>query len=562
MLAEKNPVKPLVLRTPDKLLTLTWESGRLTLDCGDGQRLTFAGAGPQPRTDAIRNLPVLLRACHDGDGGVMVWEQSQASGPIDRLWGEIRLSSSGLRMQASYTARSPHVLGGWDLLPKGSDSTFGSIENLWNQPAETRNFISLPLNEPGQTTTGGANRIWAPHVSAICFCGTTHRVLLGVPEISSAFGLDFQNDGKGGCEATLDFGGQHGLPVRSGERVDSPVVLWQVKQGATSLHTLADFFAAFRCDAAPPAPLAAHWRKPWYCTWADQYSISVNRRMNDHGRLGLLDEAFVHQAVNRIKTERLPIGTIILDEGWQTRRGDWDVDTRKFPDFRRLVDTLHDQGLSVVLWWAPLCFDAAAEMTRQEWMFCKGVDVKGQRRIDYSSPRVQREHLEPLLRRFFSSDSGCWNLDGVKIDFLADRHHPGAHAADENWHGQERGLLNFYRLVWESAHLHKPDACLYGTAQHPAFAPYQNLFGLEETYTADCHWLHSRAQLQSALMPKTAVTAHFNYFCEAAAPFMQQCGSTGIIPQIPPLFEDLVGFHPDSRYFETLRESMSAYGEG
>ncbi len=113
-------------------------------------------------------------------------------------------------------------------------------------------------------------------------------------------------------------------------------------------------------------------------------------------------------------------------------------DIRKFSDLRGLVDALHDRGLSVVLWWAPLCFDAAASMSRKDWMFCKGLDVHGERLIDYSSPRVQREHLAPLMRRMFSADPDCWNLDGVKIDFLADRHHLGARVADDTWHGQER----------------------------------------------------------------------------------------------------------------------------
>ena len=540
---------------------VTCGSGGVVLDCGEGRLLASPTLAPLPLTEPPTSAPECPQFRSGLGGDVVLWEQTLASGPVERAWGEIRLSASGLWMQTSYIARTDHVLGGWNILPSGSHGTFDAVENLWNRPAEVPNFVELPLRSPGRTSTGGANRIWAPHVSAICLCGGGRRLVLGVPEITSAYGMHLEWEGNGRYRSWLEFGGRDGLSVRAGESVASPVVHWRVRRDATSLEAMADFFAEFAHDPAPTAPLADHWRKPWYCTWADQQSIADNRGLGRDGRLELLDERFVLRAADRIQEERLPVGTLVIDDGWQTHRGDWIVDVRKFPDLRGLVDSLHDRGLSVVLWWAPFCHDASARMSHENWMFCRGLDVRGERLIDYSSPRVQREHLAPLMRRMFSADADCWNLDGVKIDFLADRHHPGAKPADVAWHGQERYLLNFYRRVWDLAHEHKDDVCLYGTAQHPAFAPWQNLLGLEETCTPECGWIPSRARMQSALMPGTAVTAHFNFFCESAKPFIDHCASTGFIPQIPPLFEDLAGCQPDARYFETLRKSMAAYDE-
>ena len=549
------------LRVPGGEAVVRWGSDGIVLDCGEGRLLASPALVPLPLTESSAVAPGRPLFRSEPGGDVVLWEQAPASGPVARAWGEIRFTASGLSMQTSYVARTDHVLGGWDILPSGSRSTFDVVENLWNRPAEVSNFIELPLRSPGRTTTGGANRIWAPHVSAICLCGGGRRLVLGVPEVTSAYGLHLEWEGDGRCRSWLDFGGRAGLPVRTGENVVSPVVHWRVFRDATSLEAMADFFAAFTWDPVPPAPLADHWRKPWYCTWADQQSMSDNRRQGHACRTGLLDERFVLRAADRIQEERLPVGTLVIDDGWQTHRGDWDVDVRKFPDFRGLVDSLHDRGLSVVLWWAPFCHDASARMSREDWMFCRGLDVRGERLIDYSSPRVQREHLAPLMRRMFSADADCWNVDGVKIDFLADRHHPGAMPTDSAWHGQERGLLNFYRRVWELSHEHKDDVCLYGTAQHPAFAPWQNLLGLEETNTPESRWIPSRAQMQSSLMPGTAITAHFNFFCKGVESYIGHCASNGVIPQIPPLFEDLAGYHPDSRYFETLRKTMAAHCE-
>jgi len=560
MTTVKHSAKPLLLSIPEKGLTLRWEAGSVSLEIGDGQSITIPAVGPQPHIDGVhRYAPVPSGIEHEDGATVVRWEQSLRQGPVERVWGEVRFASDGLQFLTSYRARTQHVLGGWNLLPEGSQCTLDCVNNLWNSPAVKDNFLALPLKEAAETTTGGANRIWAPHVSAISFCSEECSVLLGVPELTPAFGLNFQGDGAGRCAAWLDFGGEHGVEVQAGEQVDSPSVVWRVTHDLSSEKVMGAFFETFVHDNALVSQLAEHWRKPWYCTWTDQYPMNENRHGSDLDRIALLDEAFVRRSVDRIESEQLPIGTIVIDDGWQTHRGDWNVDRRKFPDLRRLVDDLHGRGLSVMLWWAPLCFDKDAEIVHHDWMFCEGLDAYGERRLDYSSPRVQHEYLEPLMRQFFSADAGCWNVDGVKIDFMADRNHPGADVADRQWHGQELYLLNFYRLVWELAHQHKDDVCIYGTAQHPTFAAYQNVFGLEETYTPECHWIPSRGHLQSTLMPGTAVTAHFNYFCDAAEPFMRHCSAWDIIPQIPPLFEDLAGYRPDALYFSMLRQSMTRF---
>ena len=87
---------------------------------------------------------------------------------------------------------------------------------------------------------------------------------------------------------------------------------------------------------------SVHNERPVLCTW---YSFHQDLVVAD-----LLEDA-------RIAGE-LGIGTIIIDDGWQTTDaaredgscGDWQVERRKIPDPRGLVHELEELGLRT-LWW-------------------------------------------------------------------------------------------------------------------------------------------------------------------------------------------------------------------
>lgn len=53
-------------------------------------------------------------------------------------------------------------------------------------------------------------------------------------------------------------------------------------------------------------------------------------------------------------------GIFILDEGWHGRYGNWEFDFARFPDPKKMVDTLHQMGFKVLLWIVPyVCADGA-----------------------------------------------------------------------------------------------------------------------------------------------------------------------------------------------------------
>ncbi len=46
-------------------------------------------------------------------------------------------------------------------------------------------------------------------------------------------------------------------------------------------------------------------------------------------------------------------GILIIDEGWHRRYGDWEFDSAKFPDPKKMTDELHTLGFTVMLWVVP-----------------------------------------------------------------------------------------------------------------------------------------------------------------------------------------------------------------
>ena len=74
--------------------------------------------------------------------------------------------------------------------------------------------------------------------------------------------------------------------------------------------------------------------------WGWQFEWTVDRIIN---KLDELQSAGVKQ--------------ITLDDGWYKNAGDWDLNPEKFPngesDMLRLVDAIHDHGMSALLWWRP-----------------------------------------------------------------------------------------------------------------------------------------------------------------------------------------------------------------
>lgn len=166
------------------------------------------------------------------------------------------------------------------------------------------------------------------------------------------------------------------------------------------IKTYSEFMQGnFLNDFQKPGNLAY---EPEWCTWGYRQDF----------RPGLI--------LNKLDTlKALGIKSVILDDGWSLSHGDWLPDPAKFPegdrDFKKLVNTLHERGFKVWIWWVPGYVDSTTTIAgrQREWLV-KNDDgsVHPSYALCPAYAPVQ-EHYRNLVRKFIED----YRLDGLKLDF-------------------------------------------------------------------------------------------------------------------------------------------------
>lgn len=129
-----------------------------------------------------------------------------------------------------------------------------------------------------------------------------------------------------------------------------------------------------------------------------------------------------------------------IDDGYETKVGDWDMDTVKFPNgLAPIVDRIHEQGLMAGLWYAPFAaqFKANVIKNHPDWFIrnkhgrpvISGIAWGGFYALDFENDEV-REYIKAFFDKVFNE----WHFDMVKLDFLYA-------AAIEPRNGKTRGQL-------------------------------------------------------------------------------------------------------------------------
>lgn len=129
-----------------------------------------------------------------------------------------------------------------------------------------------------------------------------------------------------------------------------------------------------------------------------------------------------------------------IDDGYETKVGDWDMDTVKFPNgLAPIVDKIHEQGLMAGLWYAPFAaqFKANVIKNHPDWLIrnkhgrpvISGIAWGGFYALDFEKEEV-REYIKAYFDKVFNE----WHFDMVKLDFLYA-------AAIEPRNGKTRGQL-------------------------------------------------------------------------------------------------------------------------
>lgn len=405
-------------------------------------------------------------------------------------------SRQEVRLSSSFCNQSGRELNALSMLPQHSKINMYDLVNFRNHHGTPSTWPELCLADEVKTTTYSVDWQFSPHPTMLIFRKNETNLLCASLDMPKGFGFVYHSNRYDLADWYLDYG-----PVGNGEKLcdgqtwHSPVFCLLKTEHRTVFDTI-DAYCNLLVEGGYIPDPAARTRYRWhkdnlYCTWVDQgylcdstMIMELQDQQNAPVSAGsCLNEALVRRAANTIRREHLPITTILIDDGWQKALGEWEVDTKKFPDFRGLIEDLHAMGFKVILW---VNFaDIVSEAQINEAYLCQGfINRHGRRFWDFSNPTVQKEYLEPLMRKICSPEEDCYNADGIKTDFLADKIHPET-PCDPQWRGEENYFLHLYRCFYSYMKKYKPDACHIGCAGHPYLGEYMDIIRTYDIFTSN-----------------------------------------------------------------------------
>lgn len=448
--------------------------------------------------------------------------ESEASGPIDTLQLTLFRREFEVDLQCTFRVRKDVELNALDVFPPGTGLNFYDVVNFRNRHFSTATWPELLLGRECETMTFSNDWQFAPHPTALILRKNTLSIFAGFLDLQPSFGMRLNVKQSLVRQWDVDFGDSpNGWKLKAGETFSSGVLRLFLREGDTPYDLYREFGGMLIDEGRIPNPeekaQSSWWKEPIYCTWGDQWMTAHHEPAVDlqdqtageaASAVEMLTEDRVLQAVEVIQREDLPVRTIILDDGWATARGDWRPHPERFPDLRRLVDALHAQGYKVMVWWnwAEIAKDAEVDesfLAESGWL-----NRHGNRWRDYSDPKVQDGYLKPLFRTLFSSDDGCYDLDGVKTDFLADKVHPDTPVVDPSWRGEERYFFKVTELFYSEMRKHKSDALHMGCAGHYWLAQFM---GLNRTYDVhSSNWLEHEERAKMLLCTAPGVMASYD----------------------------------------------------
>lgn len=197
----------------------------------------------------------------------------------------------------------------------------------------------------------------------------------------------------------------------------------------------------------PPRPdyPAAAWL-PVFCTWYAVHACVTQKWVENTAKCAA----------------ELGFGNFIVDDGWcfdEMRRstpdntfrwyesiGDWEVSTRKFPDFRAHLKRVKAMGLNYILWVTPFLIGIRSRVSAQ--LGPDGVQPAVQSGCQVFNPdseagcEIMKEKLVRLVREY--------DIAGLKIDFI-DKPSPSLE------HPCGRKIMNFIRGLTDEMRTVRPD---------------------------------------------------------------------------------------------------------
>ncbi len=155
------------------------------------------------------------------------------------------------------------------------------------------------------------------------------------------------------------------------------------------------------------------------------------------------------------------IEEFIIDDGWQTNRGDWEIDTAKFPNgLKPVFDYIKSKGMKPGLWIALGMVDEHSKVYQEHPEWCvKDKDGNPTSLHDMSGGRFTtcmttgwKDYIKNVILNLVKEHG----LEYVKLDlaivtsaYMFDRSISGCYATNHSHKDREESYLEIYRQTWK-----------------------------------------------------------------------------------------------------------------
>ncbi|MEX0681162.1 MAG: glycoside hydrolase family 36 protein [Balneolales bacterium] len=262
-----------------------------------------------------------------------------------------------------------------------------------------------------------------------------------------------------------------------------------------------------------------------WCAWGYEREFTMDQV---YGTLPKVDDLHYHWAV--------------LDDGWQTNVGDWDLNPGKYPngneDMIEFVNTLHNEGFRSKLWWAPLAMHPESNIyeTDPEYLLLDE-DLEPVRiswwNSYYMCPAYQPvvDYHTDLVRTIMET----WGYHGIKIDGqhlnAAPPCYNPAHNHDRPEESHE-AMASFFKAIYDTGTDIVDDAlieiCPCGTAYAFHNLPYMTQ-GVSSDPTSSWQVRHKGRTLKALMGRDTPFFGDHVELSRGREDFASQVGIGAII---------------------------------
>jgi hypothetical protein len=226
-----------------------------------------------------------------------------------------------------------------------------------------------------------------------------------------------------------------------------------------AMRKYSEYYTLYSGMEVPPKKTPPKfWHGPMACGWIQQFAENgLKWKGSDAAR-----EPVYLDYIDRLHRAELYPRCLIIDDKWQSEYGTDVANPDKWPDLRRFVDGRHAEGIHTLLWFKifdPEGIPEEAVVTADD----------GDRRVDVSHPAFLKI-LDDALYRILSPDDGCYDCDGIKIDYAFQMPIGRKFRTYSGRYGVE-WLYEFMKHIYEKAKSVKPEAIINCSPCHPYFAP-------------------------------------------------------------------------------------------